>query len=138
MSPILRPALCPIAPRRDSRTSKPPGLACSLTLPGEPRSAGIARTAVGSALRMHALDRYVPPAVQAASELVAVTHRLAPGADLYLSVRHRDDELRLVVWDQHPRHVDPVAVSPCEAAITGTPCGRPWPRPELATARRRA
>ncbi|MFP1629229.1 ATP-binding protein [Streptomyces sp. 5K101] len=87
----------------------------SLTLRGEVRSAGIARTAVTSALRAHALDPFVPPAVQAASEMVAVTARLAPGADLYLSLRHRDDHLRLVVWDQHPRHADPVALSLCEA-----------------------
>ncbi|MFP1625047.1 ATP-binding protein [Streptomyces sp. 5K101] len=87
----------------------------SLTLPGEPQSAAIARIAVTSTLRAHALGRYVPPAVQAASEIVAVTARLAPGADLYLSLRHRDDHLRLVVWDQHPRHADPAAVTLCAA-----------------------
>ncbi|WP_411085237.1 hypothetical protein [Streptomyces sp. 061-3] len=38
---------------------------------------------------------------------------MTPGLDLYVSARRRDSALRLVVWDQHPRHADPVTVTLC-------------------------
>ena len=39
--------------------------------------------------------------------------RLTPGQDVYVSLRHRDDVVRLVVRDQHPAHADPGAVTLC-------------------------
>ncbi|WP_351226098.1 ATP-binding protein [Streptomyces sp. NPDC002133] len=91
------------------------GLALSLTLPGEPRSAGIARNAITSALHAHRLDPYVLPIAHGVTELIAMTARLSPREDVYLSLRHRDDVLRLVVWDQHAQHADPDAVTLCHA-----------------------
>lgn len=60
MSPTLRTALCPVSsPFTEARLplpnpSAPSALAYSLTLPGDPLSAGIARIAVRSALHAHA------------------------------------------------------------------------------------
>ncbi|GAA2936449.1 hypothetical protein ACFPN0_21300 [Kitasatospora cinereorecta] len=103
MSSYPRTVLCPVA-----ETAAPgsglPRAAVSLTLPGARRSSAIARGAVTAALRAHGLTAYLWPAVLVAAELVAVTVSLTPGRDLYLSLRHRDDVLRLLVWDQHPHH----------------------------------
>lgn len=86
----------------------------TLTVPGSLCSAAVVRAAMDSAIRAHGLDAFMFPAVQAASELVTVATRLTPAGDVYLSLRRRDDALRLVVWDQHPRYADPVARSRCE------------------------
>ncbi|MEU4263770.1 ATP-binding protein [Streptomyces argenteolus] len=113
MSSYPRTVLCPVA-----ETAAPgsglPRVAVSLTLPGAHRSSAIARGAVTAALRAHGLTAYLWPAVFVAAELVAVTVSLTPGRDLYLSLRHRDDVLRLLVWDQHPHHPAPAAEAPCE------------------------
>ncbi|WP_051835817.1 hypothetical protein [Streptomyces sp. NRRL WC-3549] len=85
-------------------TGSPPQPALSLTLPGDPRSASVARAAVAAALRVHGLTGYLWPAVSVAAEMVAVASTFTPGRDLYLSLRHRDERLRLLVWDQHPEH----------------------------------
>ncbi|MBT2492570.1 ATP-binding protein [Streptomyces sp. ISL-96] len=119
MSPTLRTALCPVAPsataalHRAPRPPRPSSLAYSLTIPGEPHCAAIARTAVRSALRAHHLAPYADIAVLAASELIATAAKLTPGEDLYLSLRYRNATLRLVLWDQHPRHKDPDAITLC-------------------------
>jgi hypothetical protein len=47
-------------------------------------------------------------------ELVGVTSTMTPGREVYV-VRHRDNTLRVVVWDQHPHHSDPGAFMLCEA-----------------------
>ncbi|MBT2489183.1 ATP-binding protein [Streptomyces sp. ISL-96] len=120
MPPYLRTALCPVAsaaPRPGGPYLRPradDGLALSLTVPCEPRSAAIARNAMTSALHAHGLDRYGPLATLAATELISTAAKLTTGDDLYLSLRHRDNALRLVVWDQHPHHADPDAVTLCE------------------------
>ncbi|MFF3453340.1 ATP-binding protein [Streptomyces sp. NPDC002730] len=118
MPPFLRSALCPVAatdrPTVPGGLPPAPGLALSLTVPGEPCSAAIVRTAMASALHVHGLDRYTPPATLAVTELMATATKLTPSRDLYLSLRHRDDVLRLVVWDQHPQHTDPDAVTLCD------------------------
>ncbi|MFD9629392.1 ATP-binding protein [Streptomyces violascens] len=126
--PAARPApiVCPPPPE---------GLSLSLTLPGEPHCAGIARSAVRSALHAHALDPFVPEAVLAASELVAVAAYLNPSQDLYLSLRHRDSALRLIVYDAHARHAHPRLATACDArrrsglrllAAVVRDCGGDW------------
>ncbi|MFG2596858.1 ATP-binding protein [Streptomyces sp. NPDC048462] len=90
------------------------GITLSLTLPGSTRSAVIGRTAVGAALEAHGLARYVWPATHAVSELLAVGARMTPGKELYVSLRHRDDAVRLLVWDQHPHHAEPDTAALCE------------------------
>ncbi|WP_385622325.1 ATP-binding protein [Streptomyces sp. P8-A8] len=98
----LRPAPQP-APRSGGSGH---GLVLSFTLPGDVRSAFVGRTAVSAALEANGLAPYVWPATHAVAELVAVTVRMSPGRELYVSVRHRDDAVRLLVWDQHPHHGD--------------------------------
>ncbi|MEU2246470.1 hypothetical protein [Streptomyces sp. NPDC019224] len=48
------------------------------------------------------------------NELVAVAARLSPGRELYVSLRHREEAVRLLVWDQHPHHVEPDTAALCE------------------------
>ncbi|KOU44946.1 hypothetical protein ADK54_15935 [Streptomyces sp. WM6378] len=109
---------CPAAHPAPMTFPPPPeGLALSLTLPGEPHCAAIARGAVRSALRAHALD--APDAVLASSELVAVAAYLNPSQDLYLSLRHRDAALRLIVYDAHARHAHPRLAEACDARRRG-------------------
>ncbi|MFJ5719154.1 ATP-binding protein [Streptomyces sp. NPDC093149] len=90
------------------------GLALSFTLPGDVRSSFIGRTVIAAALDAHGLSLYVWPATHAAAELIAVTARMSPRKELYVSLRHRGDGLRLLVWDQHPRHRDPDTATLCE------------------------
>lgn len=135
--PYLRTPLCPATPisLRQPRPPHPSALACSLTVPGEPHSAAIARTAIRSALHAHGLDPYADLAVLVASELIGTASKLTPGEDLYLSLRYRSGALRLVLWDQHPRHRDPDAVTLCEErrrrslwllAALADDCGGNW------------
>ncbi|MGW1190490.1 ATP-binding protein [Streptomyces sp. NPDC002559] len=86
----------------------------SFTLPGDARSPFIGRTAVTAALEAHGLARYVWPATHVVDELVAVSVRNSPGKELYVSLRHRDDAVRILVWDQHPRHDRSDVATLCE------------------------
>ncbi|MBT2383615.1 ATP-binding protein [Streptomyces sp. ISL-11] len=112
-------SLCPLTtnpsplPPEPLTPHNPTGLAYSFTVPGEPRSAGIARNAVRSALRAHGLDGMDDPALQVVSELVACAIQFAPGEDLYHSLRWRDGTLRLVNWDPHSTHCDPLLTATC-------------------------
>ncbi|MFJ2792889.1 ATP-binding protein [Streptomyces sp. NPDC087290] len=90
------------------------GLSLSFTLPGDLRSAFIGRTAVAAALEAHGLTPYVWPVTHAVGELLAVTARMSPGKEIYVSLRHRDDAVRLLVWDQHPHHAEPGLAALCE------------------------
>jgi hypothetical protein len=110
--------LCPVTAMPDASPARTTyeeadGLALSLTVPGEPRSARIVRTAMNAALHAHDLDPYGPVASLAATELISVASRLTCRADLYVSLRHRNGSLRLVVWDQHPPHEEEDAASLC-------------------------
>ncbi|MER6607507.1 ATP-binding protein [Streptomyces sp. NPDC000927] len=102
-------------PYLHSKGRSPGVLAMGFTLPGDVRSASISRTAVGAGLAGHGLGPYVWPTVHVVSELVAVAVRVSPGKEVYVSVRHRDDALRIVVWDQHPQHADPDMTALCGA-----------------------
>ncbi|MGW0548366.1 ATP-binding protein [Streptomyces altiplanensis] len=122
-TPILRTALCPVtspvaALHRRPRPPRPSTLAYSLTLPGEPHCAAVARTAVRSALHVHHLDPYADFAALVTGELIGAAVKSTPGEDLYLSLRYRDAALRIVLWDQHPRHRDPTAIVLCEERRT--------------------
>ncbi|WP_203182214.1 ATP-binding protein [Streptomyces pratensis] len=103
-------ALCPV-----SAPLPAPGLVLSLTLPGDPRSAAVGRRAVAASLPAYGLPSYAWPVTLAVTELIAVNAALTPGRELYLSLRHRDDALRIVLWDQHPRHADPDTLALCAA-----------------------
>jgi hypothetical protein len=86
----------------------------SFTLPGDARSPLIGRTAIAAALEAHGLAPYIWPATLAVTELITVNARMSPGKELYVSLRHRDDVLRLLVWDQHPQHSEPDMATLCE------------------------
>ncbi|MFE2931696.1 ATP-binding protein [Streptomyces sp. NPDC059278] len=106
----LRPAPQP-APRSGGAGR---GLVLSITLPGDVRSAFVGRTAVSAALEANGLAPCVWPATHAVGELVAVSVRMSPGRELYVSLRHRGDAVRLLVWDQHPHHGDRDLATLCE------------------------
>ncbi|MBT2407511.1 ATP-binding protein [Streptomyces sp. ISL-87] len=113
----------------------PDALTCSLTVPGEAYSAQIARSTVRAVLHAHRLDPLASAAVQVTGELVAASRRLDPGRSLYLSVRYRDDSLRLTVYDGHTPHTQPRLAAHCEArrraalrlmAAVVRECGGAW------------
>ncbi|MEU9146152.1 ATP-binding protein [Streptomyces sp. NPDC048349] len=108
---------CPVSPPEPVGDEPPAldALTCSLTVPGAPYSAQIARAAVRSVLHAYRLDPLAPAAVQVTGELVAAAWSLDPGRALYLSVRYRDDSLRLTVYDGHPPHAHPRLAAHCEA-----------------------
>ncbi|KJY35707.1 MULTISPECIES: ATP-binding protein [Streptomyces] len=114
------PTACPVAPDHPAQPAPPDGLSCSMTLPASARSAGIARQAVRAALHAYALDPLEATAVQAASELMGSAWRMDPYGELYLSLRHRDDALRLIVYDGHPAHAQPRLAALCEARRRAT------------------
>ncbi|MFE4534179.1 ATP-binding protein [Streptomyces scopuliridis] len=143
--PLMRATHCPVAQpvlahaglagRRRNRLPRLESLAYSFTLPGEPHCAAAARAAIRSALEVHGLAPYADLAVLVATELIATAVRLTPDRELYLSLRHRTDALRLVLWDQHPRHADPDDVSLCAERRRGAlwllaasvdECGGEW------------
>ncbi|MFD3681824.1 ATP-binding protein [Streptomyces sp. NPDC058613] len=97
----------------------PHTLSYSLTLPGEPYSAAVARLTVASVLRTHRLDGLVPAAAQVTGELMAADWHSSPGDGLYLSLRYRDDSLRLIVYDAHGTHPHPRLAGLCEARRRG-------------------
>lgn len=117
--------LCPIAVPVD-RPSAPPvpeALAYSFTLPAAPRSPAIARSATRTILRAHGLDDVMDAAVQVVGELATCSCRLAPSAEVYVSLRYRDDA--------HPR---PTRTPGCSrpatpAAGRHSVCWPAWSRP---------
>ncbi|MFE2245761.1 ATP-binding protein [Streptomyces lavendulae] len=119
----------------ECRPPAPDGLACSLTVPGAPYSAQIARGAVRAVLHTYRLGPLTPAAVQVTGELIAATWHLEPGRSLYLSVRYREDALRLSVYDGHAPHSHPRLAAHCEArrraglrvmAAVVRDCGGAW------------
>lgn len=107
---------CPVSPPEPAAGDPAlDTLTCSLTVPGAPYSAQIARAAVRSVLHTYRLDPLAPAALQVTGELVAAAWHLDPGRSLYLSVRYRDDSLRLTVYDGHAPHTHPRLAAHCEA-----------------------
>ncbi|MDL2080184.1 ATP-binding protein [Streptomyces sp. GXMU-J15] len=106
---------CPLS--TDERGTPPPSLgtlAYSLTLPGSPASAGIARAATRVVLQAHGLADMTDAAVQVVAELVACACRLTPDSEVYMSLRYRDGGLRVILYDGHPRHTHPRLAAACD------------------------
>jgi hypothetical protein len=97
-SPTLAPVDAPFSPTR------PEALAYSLTLPATPRSPGIARAATRAILHAHDLAEATDATVQVVSELAACACRFSSTANVYVSLRYRDEALRVTLYDGHPRH----------------------------------
>ncbi|MEV5505813.1 hypothetical protein [Streptomyces orinoci] len=142
-------SLCPLAnphalhayepaehPASTTRTANPTGLAYSFTVPGEPRSAALARAQVRTALRAHGLADAEEAVLQTTGELVACASLFEPGQNLYLSLHWRDRAIRTVLWDPHPSHAhDRAAQTLCTArrkrillllACVVRECGGTW------------
>ncbi|WP_372409212.1 ATP-binding protein [Streptomyces luteireticuli] len=110
LCPLVSPDSCddPPAP---VRTADPTSLSYSFTIPGESRSAAVARRNVQASLCAHGLTGIAPPVLQVVGELVACAVMFEPGQNLYLSLNWRDDALRTVLWDPHPSHRSEPAAS---------------------------
>jgi hypothetical protein len=129
----------------DSIRSAPPtpdGLGYSITLPAQPTSPSIARTVTHKALVVHDLPELAAAAVQAASELTVTACDFTTQSVIYLSLRYRDEVLRITTYDHHPTHVNHRLARACDArrrdslrllaCLTDT-CGGSWgfaPSPE--------
>jgi hypothetical protein len=59
-------------------------------------------------------------ALQVLGELTACACLATPAADVYLSLRYRDDALRIILYDGHPRHTNPRLAAACDARRRGT------------------
>lgn len=108
--------LCPIAAPADLPPAPPmpDALAYSFTLPAGAQSPAIARAAARSILRAHGLEDMADAAIQVLGELAAAAYRLAPTTELYVSLRYRDDALRVTLYDAHPRHTHPRLATACD------------------------
>ncbi|WP_419249210.1 ATP-binding protein [Streptomyces luteogriseus] len=93
----------------------PETLAYSFTLPAAPQSPFIARAATRTVLRAHSLDDVTDAAVQVVSELATCACRFTPAAEVYVSLRYRDGDLRVILYDGHPRHLNPRLAAACES-----------------------
>jgi hypothetical protein len=108
--------LCPIAAPADLPPAPPApdALSYSCPLPAAPQSPAIARAAARTILRAHGLEDMTDAAVQALGELTACAYRLAPTKELYVSLRYRDNALRVTLYDAHPRHTHPRLAAACD------------------------
>ncbi|SER00185.1 hypothetical protein SAMN04487983_101079 [Streptomyces sp. yr375] len=97
-SPTLAPADAPFV------LARPEALSFSFTMPAVPRSPGIARAATRTILDAHGLADAADATVQVVSELAACACRFSPTATVYVSLRYRDEALRVTLYDGHPRH----------------------------------
>lgn len=129
--------LCPIAAPVDLAPAppEPDTLSYSFTLPAGPQSPAIARAAARTILRVHSLEDMTDTAVQVLGELATTAYRLAPTTELYVSLRYRDDGLRVTLYDAHPRHSHPRLATACDTrrraalrllACVVRACGGDW------------
>ncbi|MDQ8704578.1 ATP-binding protein [Streptomyces sp. LHD-70] len=107
-----------ISPHADeSLTVTPPApdeLAYSLTLPASLTSPAIARAAARSMLHAHGLNDEADAALQAVGELTACACRFSAGAEIYLSLRHGGNTIRIAAYDGHPRHTNARLAAACD------------------------
>lgn len=94
---------------------RPDTLTYSFTLPAGAASPAIARRTTAAILSAHGLHEFTDAAVQAVSELITCAARFTGSPEIYLSLRYRDDTLRMVVYDGHARHTHPRLATTCDA-----------------------
>ncbi|MFB8772432.1 ATP-binding protein [Streptomyces broussonetiae] len=113
----------------------PASLSYSLTLPASLRSPAVARTATRAILKAHDLEDVTDAAVQVVGELTSAACRLTPTAEIYVSLRYREDALRVILYDGHPRHAHPRLAAACDTrrraalrvlACVVRACGGDW------------
>lgn len=61
------------------------------------------------------MDDVTDAAVQVVSELAACACRFTPATEIYVSLRYRDGALRVILYDGHPRHLNPCLAAACES-----------------------
>ncbi|MFJ4423897.1 ATP-binding protein [Streptomyces bobili] len=107
---------CPLAPvfPADFTAPMPETVSYSLTLPAALASPALARATAREVLKAHDLHDMLDPALQAVGELTAVAAQFTESADFYLSLRYRADTLRVIVYDNHPRHTQPHLANACD------------------------
>jgi hypothetical protein len=93
----------------------PDTLAYSLTLPADLTSPRIARATTRAVLQLHRLEDVTDAAVQVVGELAACACRFTSGTEVYLSLRCREEALRVIFYDGHPRHAHPRLAAACDA-----------------------
>ncbi|MFD7993543.1 ATP-binding protein [Streptomyces mexicanus] len=142
-TPVPAPAPVPTASTCLSRTAldRPPTpptpdtLAYSLTLPAAPQTPAIVRATLRTVLTAHDLADIIDATVQVASEFTACACRFTTSPEVYLRLRYRDEALRLVLYDAHPRHTHPRLAAACDArrrsvlrlpACVVRACGGDW------------
>ncbi|SNX64121.1 hypothetical protein SAMN06272735_5936 [Streptomyces sp. TLI_55] len=107
---------CPLA--LDDWQAPPPSpdtLAYSFTLPGGPSSPRVARAATRVVLQTHGLADMTDAVVQVVGELAACACRFTPGSEVYVSLRCRDGEVRVILYEGHDRHAHPRLAAACDA-----------------------
>ncbi|MCF3172412.1 ATP-binding protein [Streptomyces sioyaensis] len=110
------PAAASICPHPvDTRTPRvPENLAYSLTLPAALASPAVARSAARTILEAHGLRDVTAAAVQVIGELAVCACLFTPSDSVYLSLRFRDDALRISLYDGHPRHAHRRLAAACD------------------------
>ncbi|MFF9786475.1 ATP-binding protein [Streptomyces nigrescens] len=99
----------------DTRTPRvPENLAYSLTLPAALASPAVARSATRTILEAHGLYDVTAAAIQVIGELAACACLFTPSDSVYLSLRYRDDALRISLYDGHPRHTHRRLAAACD------------------------
>ncbi|MEU5540922.1 ATP-binding protein [Streptomyces sioyaensis] len=99
----------------DTRTPRvPENLAYSLTLPAALASPAVARSAARTILEAHGLHEVTAAAIQVIGELAACACLFTPSDSVYLSLRYRDDALRISLNDGHPRHAHRRLAAACD------------------------
>ncbi|MFI9261555.1 ATP-binding protein [Streptomyces sioyaensis] len=99
----------------DTRTPRvPENLAYSLTLPAALASPAVARSAARTILEAHGLHEVTAAAIQVIGELAACACLFTPSESVYLSLRYRDDALRISLYDGHPRHAHRRLAAACD------------------------
>ncbi|MEU7378980.1 MULTISPECIES: ATP-binding protein [unclassified Streptomyces] len=113
----------------------PESLTYSLTLPAAPQTPAVVRATIRTVLDAHGLADMADAAVQVASELVACACRFTISPEVYVCLRYREQALRVVLYDAHPRHQHPRLAAACDArrrsalrlsACVVRACGGDW------------
>ncbi|MFF9280892.1 ATP-binding protein [Streptomyces griseosporeus] len=116
MSASVTVSACPLS--GDERQAPPPSpdsLAYSFTLPPGTAGPRIARAATRVALQTHGLADMTDAVVQVVGELAACACRFSPDGEVYVSLRYRDGEVRVILYDGHARHSHPRLAAACDA-----------------------
>lgn len=104
---------------REMPPSCPDSLTYSFTLPPGTAGPRIAHAATRVALETHGLADMTDAVVRVVGELAAYDCRFTPDAEVYVSLRYRDGEVWVILYDGHARHSHPRLA----AAGGGRRCG---------------